>query len=90
MKTRIKNNRKTILKLSFLLILGLGICSCSTESKTEIDPYQPKRPADVPFTTCSGDTIDWDWKKQRAYNEKRLFIEKDSTGCVLMVIIRTK
>ena len=90
MKTQIQYNKKTRLTLSILFILCFCIFSCTTQKNSEIDPYNPKRPADIPYTTCSGDTIDWDWKKQRAYNEKRLVIEKDSTGCVLMVIIRTK
>jgi hypothetical protein len=80
----------SITSVMIILSLVLLITACTTESKPDIDPYHPKRPKDIPFTTCSGDTIEWNWKKQRAYNEKRLFLERDSNGCILMIIIKIK
>lgn len=80
----------SISSVMIILPLVLLITSCATESKPDIDPYHPKRPKDIPITNCGGDTIEWNWKKQRAYNEKRLFIERDSNGCVMMIIIKIK
>ena len=48
---------------------------------------RPDRPKDVPVTDCNGDTIEWTWTFQRAYNEKKLFFHYDSTkGCVYLVV----
>jgi hypothetical protein len=76
--------------ISLIIYLNILLTSCATKDKPDIDPYHPQRPKDIPYTTCSGDTIEWNWKKQIAYNEKRLILERDSNGCVIMVIIKIK
>lgn len=76
----------------FFFIMFLSICwaGYKTSNNEIIDPYHPKRPSDIPEATCHGTPINWDWEKQRAYNQKKLFLHKDSTGCVLAVIIKIK
>jgi hypothetical protein len=72
-----------------IIILGILLVGCAPPSR-EIDPYHPTRPADIPETMCDGTPIEWDWEKQRSYNEGKLFVEKDSAGCVLLIIRKIK
>jgi hypothetical protein len=69
--------------------VALLIASCASPER-EIDPYHPTRPTDIPATTCDGTPIEWNWEKQRSYNEGKLFVERDSTGCVLLIIRKIK
>jgi hypothetical protein len=71
-----------------ILILTILMLGCNQPEA--FDPRHPKRPADVPKATCDGTPIDWTWKKQRAFEEGRIFFERDSSGCVLAVIIKIK
>lgn len=90
MKTKKPKCKISLSVTTLLVFLTLFLNSCSNENKPTIDPYHPERPKDIPYTTCSGDTIEWNWKKQRAYNEKKLFLVRDSTGCVIAVVIKIK
>ncbi len=85
MKLKFKNI--LILIISVLVIV---ISSCDGGVKQDLDVHHTVRPKDIPLTNCSGDTIEWNWNKQRAYQEKRLFIERDSNGCILMLVIKIK
>ena len=73
-----------------LLFTSLVVLAVSCVEHEEIDPYHPKRPADVPLKLKHGEPIEWDWHRQRAYNEGRIFFHKDSTGGVIAVIIKTR
>lgn len=70
----------------FIVLIGFSfLISCNQPSET-IDVHHPNRPSDIPATTCSGMQIKWDWEKQRAYNDGRLSVHRDSTGCVLAIV----
>jgi hypothetical protein len=69
-----------------LAIIALLLTGCIEHE--EIDPYHPKRPAGVPTQTKNGTPIAWNWEKQRAYNDGRLFFHKDSTGGIIAVILK--
>jgi hypothetical protein len=71
-----------------IIILAAVLLGCGEHK--EIDPYHPTRPAEIPATTCDGTPIEWDWEKQRSYNEGKLFVERDSTGCVILIIRKVK
>lgn len=72
-----------------VILIGLALTfGCSTHG--DRDPYHPTRPSGVPTTTCDGTPIEWTWEKQRAYDEGKLFFERDSTGCVIVVIRKIK
>lgn len=68
----------------------LTAMACGQEPREVVDPYHPKRPAGVPTHMKHGEPIEWDWKRQRAYSEGRIFFHRDSTGGVIAVIIKTK
>jgi hypothetical protein len=68
-----------------LILLALIGCT-----RKEVDPYHPTRPAEIPSTTCDGTPIEWNWEKQRAYADGKLFLAKDSTGCVIALIKKVK
>jgi hypothetical protein len=73
-----------------IIIITLAIAGCASPDR-EIDPYHPTRPAEIPAATCDGTPIEWDWEKQRSYNEGKLFVERDSaTGCVILIIRKIK
>jgi hypothetical protein len=78
---------KRFLKYQILILTSIML-GCN--QREAFDPGHPIRPADVPKTTCDGTPIEWTWKKQRAWNQGKLFFERDSSGCVLAVIIQTK
>lgn len=67
------------------LIVFSFFISCNQSSETR-DVHHPTRPSDIPATTCSGMQIDWNWDKQRAYKDGRLWVHRDSTGCVLAIV----
>lgn len=70
-------------RAAFILLILAG-CTAPAER----DPYHPARPAEIPSHTCSGAQIEWNWKKQRAWEEGRLFLETSESGCVIAVIIK--
>lgn len=70
------------MKKIILFVALLAACGPTVEK----DPHHPKRPAAIPETTCDGTPIEWNWEKQRAYDRGRLFVERDSSGCVLVII----
>jgi hypothetical protein len=67
--------------LIFLVLVG---CT-APESR---DPYHPTRPAEIPSHTCSGAELEWNWKKQRAWDEDRLTVERSESGCVIAIVIK--
>jgi len=71
-------------RILFACVLTMG---CSAPSVR--DPYHPTRPAEIPAITCSGDSVEWDWKKQRAWDEGRLFVEKRE-DCVIAIILKAE
>ncbi len=46
------------------------------------------RPSDIPAVTCSGDSIEWTWSDQAAYDEGRYFVFRDESGCVEYTAIK--
>ena len=55
-------------------------------SRPYVNPFIVNRPAVIPLTNCSGDTIEWNLAKQRAYDTGRLFVVRDSAGCISYII----
>ena len=49
----------------------------------------PVRPKDIPETTRDGTPIEWNWKKQRAYENHKLWVIRDSAGKALGILIQT-
>jgi uncharacterized protein YceK len=76
-------------QIIIIIIVSLLVAGCDSPGR-EIDPYHPTRPKDIPVTMCDGTPIEWNWEKQRSYNEGKLFVEKDSNGCVLLIIRKIK
>lgn len=64
--------------------------ACNTEPREQIDYRFPKRPADIPLTTCDGTPIEWTWSLQRSYEKGGVkLIRKSSTDtCVIVVMAR--
>ena len=68
------------------IIVGFFLLtSCNQPTQTR-DVHHPARPSDIPATTCSGMEVEWNWEKQRAYNDGRLWLHKDSSGCLLAIV----
>ena len=57
-------------RISLILFILVG---CTTAN--ERDLYHPTKPTNIPSHTCSGMPIEWNWKKQKAYDEGQLFVE---------------
>jgi len=72
----------------FFFLLFLVLCSC--KQKAHFVKEVLKRPKGIPETTCDGTPIEWTWKKQRAYEDGRLFFARKPSGCVIAVIIKLK
>ena len=70
-----------------LILASLLFVGC--QEQEAFDPRFPKRPANVPLTTCDGTPIDWSWKKQRALEEGRLHLVYKG-DCVIAVVISKK
>jgi hypothetical protein len=74
------------MKRAALILLIFASCTAPVER----DPYHPVRPAEIPSHTCSGAQIEWNWKKQRAWEEDCLFLETSESGCVIAIIIKNE
>ncbi len=72
------------MKKAVIILFILVGCTAPNER----DPYHPTKPAEIPSHTCSGVEIEWNWKKQRAWEEGRLFVEKSESGCVIAIVIK--
>lgn len=69
-------------KLIIIAVLALSAC----QGRESVDYRYPQIPDDIPKTTCSGTPVEWDWDLQRAYNEGRVTLMLDSTGCLLGIV----
>jgi hypothetical protein len=81
-------------KILLITLIFLGL-SCENKqpplSQNDSNYTEPVRPIEVPLVNCSGDTIEWNWRLQVAYNEGRVFFERDTvTNCVHAVILKLK
>jgi hypothetical protein len=76
------------MKRLYPILVALALAGCTAAvSETE---NRAVRPGDIPATTCDGTPIEWTHKKQRAYDDGRLTLAKDSTGCVIAIITKNE
>ena len=69
-------------------VVVVALTACTGQSS--VDPYHPTRPKDIPETTCDGTPIEWNWEKQRAYNEGKKILVKSDEGCVIGIVRKIK
>lgn len=69
-------------------VMAVALTACT--GKSSVDPYHPVRPSDIPETTCDGTPIEWNWEKQRAYNEGKITLLRSNEGCVIAVVRKIK
>jgi len=76
-------------KITLIIVLTLSACTQQPDNTPDYVNH-PARPMDIPKTTRDGTPIEWNWKKQVAYNEGRLWVYRDSLGNALCIIVKTK
>lgn len=63
---------------------GLILTGCTNESS--FDAHTCERPKELSPEMCGGTPIAWDCDWQMAYNEGKVIINRDSTGCITSIV----